>query len=121
MKYVRERKSWDAMKKRCQNPEHPKYARYGGRGISFDARWLSFAAFIADMGPCPDGYQLERIDNDSHYFKANCRWASRKEQARNKSNNTLTAQMVTCIKEARLASDLNERQLAKSNLALYLV
>lgn len=25
---------WEAMRQRCFNPKHPKYLRYGGRGIT---------------------------------------------------------------------------------------
>lgn len=82
--------AWMAMKGRCLNPANKWYRNYGGRGITVCSRWLeSFENFLSDMGKRPDSMTLERINNDGNYEPSNCRWASRKEQARNMRTNHL--------------------------------
>lgn len=76
---------WLGMKQRCYNPNHHKYKDYGSRGITVCNEWLnSFEDFIKDMGECPDGYTLDRINNDKDYCKENCKWSSPTEQANNR-------------------------------------
>ena len=77
-------KTWEGMIQRCNNPKNPRYKNYGGRGISVCQEWNEFLKFVEDMGVRPDGYQIDRIDNDGDYSKENCRWIPKAENQLNK-------------------------------------
>ena len=82
--------SWVAMKHRCNNSASHNYHLYGGRGISVHPRWSDFVNFLADMGDRPEGTSLDREDPDGDYCPGNCRWATSKQQARNRRTSVLT-------------------------------
>lgn len=77
-------RSWQNMRSRCLYPTSPDFARYGGAGVTIDARWRDFENFRADMGERPEGHTLDRIDVTRGYGPDNCRWADHKTQSRNK-------------------------------------
>jgi hypothetical protein len=84
--------TWIMMRDRCNNKNNPKYSYYGGRGISVCSRWDNFIDFVADMGFRPtDLHTIDRIDTDKNYEPTNCKWSTRKEQARNRRNTKMIA------------------------------
>lgn len=74
------------MLQRCYNPKCKTYAQYGGAQIIVCGRWHQFENFYADLGQCPVGYWLVRIDIRGDYRPDNCRWSDPKAQANNRSN-----------------------------------
>lgn len=81
-------RAWDHAKGRCFNKTDHKYPHYGERGITMAPVWAEdFSAFLRDMGECPEGRSLDRIDVNGHYEPGNCRWATADEQSRNRTDN----------------------------------
>lgn len=76
-----------SMMTRCYDPKCDSYERYGGAGITVAAEWHDPVKFFQDMGECPPGMTLDRLENSKGYEPGNCRWATRLEQASHKTNN----------------------------------
>ena len=84
---TREYRIWAGMLERCRKPYSKVWRYYGGAGIKVCDRWRQFENFFADMGLCPEGHTLDRIDNTADYTPNNCRWATMMTQQNNRSSN----------------------------------
>lgn len=84
--------SWSNMLRRCKGlGTRSQDTKYKELGITYQTSWDDFTTFFNDMGNCPDGYELERLDSLGNYCKENCCWADETTQATNRgkfSNNT---------------------------------
>jgi len=88
-KITREYLAWLNMKQRCLNTKRPSYKNYGGRGIKIHWSWkYSFENFLKNMGTCPEGYSIERKNNNGNYCSNNCIWINRTKQQNNTRMNT---------------------------------
>lgn len=92
--HTSEYKAYYAMLDRCYNTNIPNYKNYGAKGIKVCDRWKDkengLYNFLKDMGEKPTKkHSLERKRVKEDYYPDNCRWATTKEQSRNKRNNIL--------------------------------
>lgn len=107
-----EYRAWHDMLHRCYNPKNKRYVSYGGRGIYVCGRWrAAFANFLMDMGPRPDGYTLERLDNNAGYRPENCKWGTQHEQAHNRRDVRLSWEKTREIRA--LYPELSQYALAQ--------
>ena len=79
------------MKSRCLNQKSKAYNYYGGRGIKVCSEWLGEEGFTTFFewsmaNGYADNLEIDRIDVNGNYEPNNCRWATKKEQSRNKRN-----------------------------------
>lgn len=77
------------MRRRCQDNRNDHFSRYGGRGIKLI--WSSHKEFRSDMEQAlldaieqypGQRLSIDRINNDGHYCKENCRWIPLSENSR---------------------------------------
>lgn len=107
--------SWKAMIARCERPGTASYADYGGRGISVCERWHDFDAFWLDMSKrWRPGLSLDRYPNqEGNYEPGNVRWATKKQQADNRSTNRIidTPRGYMTVTQAAAAFGLKENTI----------
>lgn len=111
-RYSNTYRSWQMMKNRCSNPNAEDFSYYGGRGINFPKKWEKFLGFLQDMGEAKPGQTLERIDGGKNYSKKNCKWASRKDQSRNRNYCKLNIKKAREIRKLHKAG-VNRKKIAK--------
>lgn len=106
-----EYKAWVSMIGRCvPTTKHTMNRKnYGDRLIGVCEEWKnSYARFLEDMGRKPSpSLSIDRIDNNLGYSRENCRWASSKEQSRNRSHHILVHFEGKVITAAECAERLN--------------
>lgn len=94
---------WRAMIRRCSEPDHQAWGRYGGRGVSVCDEWvpkhkgdgrrafLSYVEHVTSLDgysdDCLSDLELDRVDNESGYEPGNLRWATKSQNQRNRSDN----------------------------------
>lgn len=84
--------SYEAMIARCYCKTSHGYSNYGEKGITVCDEWKnSYTTFKkwALEHNWQEGLTLDRINNKLGYFPENCRWVSRRAQARNRSTTIL--------------------------------
>lgn len=75
-------------------------------GIEVCERWReSFVNFLEDMGECPKGLTIDRIENTKGYGPENCRWATRKENQRNRNASLLWTINGKAYETAQIAAN----------------
>ena len=79
--------TWYNIHYRCNQPTHPRYGDYGGRGITL--YWEDREAFkqyiLTTLGERPSAlHSLDRKNNNKGYEPGNLRWATKKQQSDNR-------------------------------------
>lgn len=118
---------WINMIERCTVETNISYHNYGGKGIKVCDRWMDYNNFLEDMGQRPSlNHSIDRWPNvKGNYEPSNCRWATRKEQSRNK-NNTLFVDFKGVLMPLADVCDIFKipygqtfNRMFKQNLSLY--
>jgi len=114
---------WNAMKQRCNNPNTEKYPRYGGRGITYCAKWENYIGFKEDMAESwLPGLSLDRLDVNGDYTKENCRWItvnknSRRDKLKAVSKYTLQGEFIISYNSAKQAEGM-EGNITRSMIGI---
>ncbi len=84
MRHKPTHQSWMSMHARVKYPNRHNHYAYKALGVTICDRWKSYEAFLEDMGERPAGHTLDRKDPLGGYSPTNCRWATSRDQSRNR-------------------------------------
>ncbi len=80
--------AWIDIRRKCYDKDAREYCRYGAKGRSLSDEWLenptSFVEYVISLPNFDMSLTLDRVDNTKGYERGNLRWATHKEQARNR-------------------------------------
>lgn len=83
-------KVWNAMIHRCYNVKQTSYRYYGAKDIQVCPEWWNVKNFYSwAKTRWVKGLTLDRINPRGDYSPENCRWATPKQQANNRTDNRL--------------------------------
>ncbi len=110
---------WYQIRERCCNPSNKAFSFYGASGICLCPEWKSsvwsFVNYVLDhIGPRPSsGHTIDRINGKMGYLPGNIRWATRKEQSRNRKSNLVVEidGIKGCLKEVCEKLNLSYTQM----------
>jgi len=117
-----EHKHWWQMVRRCTDRSFTLYEKYGGSGILISKQWVGtggFVNFLDHIGESPSKrHTIDRVDNSGSYIPGNVRWATPKEQSRNRSTTIMISAFgrTQCIQdwadEMKIGHSTIQRRLA---------
>jgi hypothetical protein len=107
---------WKSMKGRCYNENDTRFYSYGAKGVIVSEEWRYFDDFYiwSIENGYKEGLSIDRINNDGNYSPENCRWATNKQQSRNRSDNLF----IKAFSENKCLQDWSEDSRCKVSRSL---
>lgn len=101
---------------RCNDPDHPRFKDYGGRGIKVLFLTVHhFAAYLLTLPGWDDlRMVIDRIDNNDHYREGNLRFATRSESIKNRRRSRPIVSANTVNGQLRAANGLTQSDVARA-------
>lgn len=113
-------RTWQNMKRRCDNKKTKSYKYYGEKGIRVCDEWLhDFMNFYnwAMQNGYKEELSIDRINVNGNYEPNNCRWVDIETQANNKTNNHFLSYNGKTLTINQWAKELNiPRETIKSRI-----
>lgn len=87
-------RTWQGMKKRCENPNCDGYRWYGQKGVKVCDEWHDSRVFIEWMyaNGWEPGLTIDRIDSNGDYCPENCRIITKSENSKRANRERVLAE-----------------------------